>query len=60
MILNSAPNEIAVLNNVVSRTEFAIKATAKSFNILSSGLYANKIRAIIRDYKNPRGILEKS
>jgi DNA-binding transcriptional ArsR family regulator len=30
-------------------TEFKIKATAKAFSILSSGLYANKIRAIIRE-----------
>ena len=30
-------------------TEFKIKATAKAFGILSSGLYSNKIRAIIRE-----------
>lgn len=30
-------------------TEFKIKASAQAFAILSSGLYANKIRAIIRE-----------
>ncbi|MEM4258087.1 MAG: hypothetical protein QXL17_02910 [Candidatus Thermoplasmatota archaeon] len=30
-------------------TQFKIKATAKAFAILSSGLYTNKIRAIIRE-----------
>ena len=37
------------MGGVHSVTNFAIKATAKSFQILSSGLYANKIRAIIRE-----------
>lgn len=30
-------------------TQFTIKATAHSFKILSSGMYSNKIRAIIRE-----------
>ena len=40
---------IAELSNVSKVSEFKIKATAHSFKILSSGLYSNKIRAIIRE-----------
>ena len=49
MIINSAPDNIAVLGNVSEIGEFRIKNSAKAFAILSSGLYANKIRAIIRE-----------
>lgn len=49
MILNSTPEHQATMSNVSQISTFAIKATAKSFHILSSGLYANKIRAIIRE-----------
>ena len=49
MILNSAPQNEAVLSNVGEIGEFRIRNSAKAFNILSSGLYANKIRAIIRE-----------
>lgn len=49
MILNNTPTNTAVLSNVSQVSSFAIKATAKSFQILSSGLYANKIKAIIRE-----------
>lgn len=49
MILNSAPQNEAILSNVGTTTEFRIKASAKAFGILSSGLYRNKIRAIIRE-----------
>lgn len=49
MILNNTPENIAVLSNVQSTTEFKIKSNYHSFRILSSGLYANKIRAIIRE-----------
>lgn len=49
MILNDEPNEKVTLSNVGKVTEFNIKATAHSFRILSSGLYSNKIRAIIRE-----------
>jgi hypothetical protein len=49
MILSSSPTNEAVLSNVGAVSAFTIKATAKSFSILSSGLYANKIRAIIRE-----------
>ena len=49
MILNSAPQNEAILSNVGQVTSFTIDATAKSFQILSSSLYSNKIRAIIRE-----------
>lgn len=49
MILNNAPVDQAVLSNVGEIGEFRIRNSAKAFSILSSGLYANKIRAIIRE-----------
>lgn len=49
MILNTAPQAEAVLSNVGEIGEFRIRNSAKAFNILSSGLYANKIKAIIRE-----------
>ena len=49
MILNSAPVNEATLSNVSEIGEFRIRNSAKAFNILSSGLYANKVRAIIRE-----------
>jgi hypothetical protein len=49
MILQNKPDDAAILSNVGAVSDFSIKATAKSFQILSSGLYANKIRAIIRE-----------
>lgn len=49
MILNTAPQNEAVMSNVGEIGEFRIRNSAKAFNILSSGLYANKIRAIIRE-----------
>ena len=49
MILNTAPQNEAILSNVGEIGEFRIRNSAKAFNILSSGLYANKIRAIIRE-----------
>lgn len=49
MILNNAPQNEAVMSNVGEIGEFRIRNSAKAFNILSSGLYANKIRAIIRE-----------
>lgn len=49
MIINTTPENIAVLGNVSNVGEFRIKNSAKAFAILSSGLYANKIRAIIRE-----------
>jgi hypothetical protein len=49
MILNNAPVNEAIVSNVGQIGEFRIRNSAKAFSILSSGLYANKIRAIIRE-----------
>jgi hypothetical protein len=49
MILNNAPANEAIVSNVGEIGEFRIRNSAKAFNILSSGLYANKIRAVIRE-----------
>jgi hypothetical protein len=49
MKLINQPDNPAVLSNVGEIGEFRIRNSAKAFNILSSGLYANKIRAIIRE-----------
>ena len=49
MILNNAPANEAIVSNVSEIGEFRIRNSAKAFNILSSGLYANKIRAIVRE-----------
>lgn len=49
MIINSAPQDQAVLSNVGQIGEFRIRNSAKAFSILSSGLYANKVKAIIRE-----------
>lgn len=49
MILNNSPENIAILSNIKEVGEFRIKNSSKAFSILSSGLYANKIRAIIRE-----------
>ena len=47
-LLSTVKNE-AVLSNVGEIGEFRIRNSAKAFSILSSGLYANKVRAIIRE-----------
>ena len=49
MIINNTPANEAILSNVGEIGEFRIRNSAKAFNILSSGLYANKIRAIVRE-----------
>jgi hypothetical protein len=49
MILNNAPANEAIVSNVAEIGEFRIRNSAKAFSILSSGLYANKIRAVIRE-----------
>jgi hypothetical protein len=49
MKLQTAPQNEAILSNVGEIGEFRIRNSAKAFNILSSGLYANKVRAIIRE-----------
>lgn len=48
MKIATAQNEI-VRGGVAASGEFKIKATAKAFNILSSGLYSDKIKAVIRE-----------
>lgn len=50
MIVNTSAENIATLSaNIAAPTEFKIRSTAKSFQILSSGLYSNKVRAVIRE-----------
>ena len=49
MLLNTTPQNEAILSNVGEIGDFKIKASAKAFSILSSGLYANKICAIVRE-----------
>jgi hypothetical protein len=49
MKLHSAIQDQAILSNVGEIGEFRIRNSSKAFSILSSGLYANKIRAIIRE-----------
>lgn len=49
MKLNTTPDSIAEYGGVKGVSEFRIRNSAKAFGILSSGLYANKIRAIIRE-----------
>jgi hypothetical protein len=48
MKLDVDANEV-ILSNVGTTGEFRIKNSQKAFAILSSGLYSNKIRAIIRE-----------
>ncbi len=48
MKLHDTKREIVRAGDLVEN-EFKIKATAHAFKILSSGLYANKIRAIVRE-----------
>ena len=49
MKLHSQVQDQPIVSNVGEVGEFRIRNSAKAFNILSSGLYANKIRAIIRE-----------
>lgn len=49
MIIESNVQNQAVLSNVNEIGEFRIKNSNRAFQILSSGLYSNKIRAIIRE-----------
>lgn len=49
MLLESTPINQAQIKNTGAVQEFNIKNSAKAFSILSSGLYANKIRAIVRE-----------
>ena len=50
MIIKDNIDNQPILSNVGQVGEFRIRNSAKAFSILSSGLYANKIRAIIREY----------
>ena len=49
MKLNTAPDNPVTMGGIAHVSEFRIRNSAKAFGILSSGLYANKIRAIIRE-----------
>ena len=49
MKITSTPENLATFGGVSSVSEFKIRNSATAFSILSSGLYANKIRAIIRE-----------
>lgn len=49
MKLNTTPDNQVELSGIVAVSEFKIRNSAKAFNILSSGLYSNKIRAILRE-----------
>lgn len=49
MIITDKVENEAILSSTMQVGEFRIKNSSKAFAILSSGLYANKIRAIIRE-----------
>lgn len=49
MLIDTRPKDEAVAHNIADISEFKIRATAKSFAILSSGLYSDKIAAIVRE-----------
>ena len=48
-ILTEVQQEEVILGGVSEVGEFRIRNSAKAFSILSSGLYANKIKAIVRE-----------
>lgn len=49
MILANEQENKAVLSNVSAGTSFKITASAKAFVVLSSGLYSDKVRAVVRE-----------
>lgn len=49
MIINATPKNLAEHNLAGRVKEFTMQSNAKSFKILSSKLYADKIRAVIRE-----------
>jgi hypothetical protein len=50
VILTGDQAEVVIIGNVENASnEFQIKNSAKAFKILSSGLYKNKLRAIVRE-----------
>lgn len=48
MIIETKKSDVVVSGNV-KKSNFAIQASAKAFEILSSNIYTNKIRAVIRE-----------
>jgi hypothetical protein len=52
MIIDDTIVNPAEMSAGLKTSQFSIKATAKSFKILSSGLYKNKIKAIVRELSN--------
>lgn len=49
MIINSAPMNKAEMSDVGAVSNFRIATSSHAFKILSASLYANKIRAIVRE-----------
>lgn len=49
MIVTQGIEHAPVLSNTGEVGEFTIRSSSKAFAVLSSGLYKNKIRAIIRE-----------
>lgn len=49
MKLSTTPVDLVEMGGVVSSGQFRIRNSAKAFSILSSGLYANKPLAIVRE-----------
>ena len=49
MRMESFVTEEITSNHLLAENSFKIKATEKTFNILSSQLYSDKIRAVIRE-----------
>ena len=49
MIITHNTDHAPILSNTGAVGEFTIRSSPKAFSILSSGLYKNKIRAIIRE-----------
>lgn len=49
MIINTNAQEDVVAQGLAESTNFSIKASAAAFQLLSSGLYTNKIKAVLRE-----------
>ena len=49
MLVNDYANEVSLINTDGLVGEFKLKTSSRAFSILSSGLYSNKIRAIVRE-----------
>jgi len=50
MITKDTENNITRIGNITGDVGFKIKASSKAFKILSSQLYSNKIKAVVREY----------